>query len=242
MKKSVFLFLVALSALIAVQSSNANVIATWTFETSPPADLNNNTTISGILADVGTGTASGVHASAATDWSTPVGNGSANSLSANTWSVGDYYQFSVSSVSFSGIKISFDQTSSSTGPGTFGLFYSIDGINYSQFGVNYSVLEMGAVPNANWSALTYSSAYSYAFDLSSINALENDSSIFFRLIDRTTTSANGGTVGTSGTDRVDNFSVTGTAISAPDQTSTLALGVIVVFGCFAFGRRAQQLV
>lgn len=40
---------------------------------------------------------------------------------------------------------------------------------------------------------------------------------------------------------IDNFSVTVPAISAPEQTSTLALAAMGVLGCFAFGRLAQRL-
>src|SRR6478609_7338936 len=97
MKKTLFASLLC-SSLCIGQIASADTLARWTFEVSPPADLNNSTTISGLNADIGLGAASAFHADVATDWTTPAGNGSANSLSANTWATGDYFQFSLSSL------------------------------------------------------------------------------------------------------------------------------------------------
>src|SRR5687767_12815178 len=79
--------LVGITAFCAqAQAQSGDIVAQWTFEDpTTPADLSNATDITGINATTGTGTASGHHANAATDWSTPAGNGSANSLSSNTW-------------------------------------------------------------------------------------------------------------------------------------------------------------
>lgn len=94
------IILVATSMCVTLTQAQV-VIAKWTFETSPPADLFDSATIGSIAADEGTGTALGSHASAATDWTTPSGNGSANSLSSNTWAVGDYCQFSLETTGYS---------------------------------------------------------------------------------------------------------------------------------------------
>jgi hypothetical protein len=70
----------ALAVLVATglaASVQATTIAQWTFETVTPADLNNSTTQS-TVADIGVATGTGLHASSATDWSTPAGNGSTN--------------------------------------------------------------------------------------------------------------------------------------------------------------------
>lgn len=115
----------ALTVLLAgpVAELSAETVAFWTFETSPPADLSNSATIGGVAADtVKAGvvaTASGVHASANTDWTTPAGNGSANSLSANEWAAGDYFQFTMSGGPFHAPFFEFDQTRSATGPANF---------------------------------------------------------------------------------------------------------------------------
>ncbi len=212
-------------------ASGQTTLAQWTFELNPPADLNNSTTISSILADVGTGTASGLHADSATDWTTPVGNGSANSLNANTWAVGDYFQFSLSTLGHFGIGVTFDQTSSGTGPRDFSLDYSTDGVAFTSAG-NYTVLANGASPLSSWSSGTYQSGYTFTFDLSSIAALDNATTVYFRLFNTSTVSANGGTVAAGGTSRVDNFTV-----SVVPEPSAFAL--IGGFGILALIKRRR---
>ena len=204
------------ASLIASGASaiKADVIADWTFETSVPA------TAGPFSPEQGSGSASGSHAGAAV-YSSPSGNGSSHSFSSTLWAIGDYYQFQVSTLGYTGVSIQWDQTSSGTGPGTFGLFYSVNGGSYAQIGANYTVLVNGA-PNTPWSlANGYQSLYTFTPDLSSLGtALENATTVAFRLIDENTTSANNGTVGTGGTDRVDNFTVT-----AVPEPVNLALGV-----------------
>ena len=240
MKKSIVLFLATFSILFAVQVIRANTIADWTFETSQPGVITlpaapgAGVAFTGFSPEIGSGTASALHAGAST-YSSPDGNGSSHSFSSTVWTVGDYYQFSVSSVGFGGIQISFDQTSSGTGPGVFGLFYSVNGGAYAQFGANYSVLA-NASPNPVWNGTTSSTIYTSSFDLSSLSVLNNDTTVSFRLVDELTNSAGGGTVGTAGSDRVDNFVVTGTAISAPEQTSTFVLAVMGISACLVFRR------
>jgi len=225
-------FLSAIVASAVVSSASAQTtIAQWTFETSPPADLTDSATISGILADVGTGTASGVHASASTDWSTPTGNGSANALSANNWTVGDYFEFNLGTVGYSGIGVSFDQTSSGTGPQDFTLQYSTDGFTFTDF-ASYVVLA-NASPNPTWNPTTGSSLYSYAFDLSAVPVLNNAANVSFRLIDVSTVSAGGGTVGATGTDRVDNFTV----YAVPEPGGLAAVGGLMLLVCRNWLRR-----
>lgn len=213
---------VVLPLLVSASVASAQTLAQWTFETSPPADLNNSTTILGLAADIGTGTASGFHASAATDYSTPAGNGSDNSLSANTWAVNDYYQFTLSTVGYSGIGVSFDTTGSATGPRDFNLAYSTDGSVFTTF-ASYAVLLNGA-PNLSWSTANgYQSAYTSSFDLSSITGLDNAASVYFRLVNTSTTAINGSPVGTGGSSRVDNFAVY--VVPVPEPTSAVVLGL-----------------
>jgi len=197
-------------------------IAQWTFETSVPGGAAGITgqSISGITPEVGTGSASGFHASASTTWSNPSGNGSVESFSGNNWGVGDYFEFQTSTVGFSGISVSFDQTSSGTGPRDFTLAYSTDGSNFTDFG-SYSVLA-NAAPNPVWTTATYQSVYTLSFDLSPVSALNNSASVYFRIVDASTTSAGGGTVGTAGTDRLDNFTVG--VVPEPSSVALLCLG------------------
>jgi len=214
-----------------------SVIARWTFETSPPDDLPNSTAITGIFADVGAGTASGFHSAAGTDWSTPQGNGSANSLSANTWSVGDYFQFQVSTLAYSSghLVISWDQTSSGTGPRDFALRYSTDGISYAPLGIAYSVLENGT-PNPQWNGSNAQAIYSFVRTTEGVSGgLLGEPTLFLRLVNTTTVSANVGTVGTAGTGRIDNFTVT-----AVPETAASAWLVGLGFAGFAYVRRRRR--
>ena len=196
----------------------------WTFETSQP-------TTSGPLApETGSGTAlSYHHAGTSTTYSSPAGNGSAHSFSSNTWTNGDYYQFQVGTLGFSSLDVSFDQTSSSTGPLNFKFQYSTDGMSFTDF-ANYSVL-VNATPNSPWSTTgSRNAAYSFNYDLSSVASLLNQSAVYFRLVDTSTASAN------SGTDRVDNFSV-----AAIPEPSTCALFVgLAGFAVALWHRKARR--
>ncbi|MGB8370349.1 MAG: PEP-CTERM sorting domain-containing protein [Verrucomicrobiia bacterium] len=233
--KNFLSFLTAL-AVFSIATARADTLADWTFETTYALITGSSTALSGLAADSGSGTASGLHASTAT-WSSPAGNGSPHSFSVNTWTVGDYFQFSVSTLGFQDITLSFDQASSNTGPQNYGLFYSVNGGSYTQFGANYSVLA-NASPNPVWNTTTYQAVYTFSIDLSSVTALDNAATVVFRLVDMSTTSANGGTVATAGTDRVDNFTVSATPVPEP---STLALGLVGGFSCLVALRRKRQL-
>ncbi len=190
---------------------NAQIIAQWTFETSVPA-ATDSATISGIVPEVGTGTGGGTHASATTDYTNPPGNGSAESFSSNAWALGDYYQFQVSTLTLTNISVSFDQTRSSTGPGSFDLQYSTDGSAFSLF-QSYSVAEV------TWSAGTPHPESSYSFDLSSITAINNAPTVYFRLTATVAGSA------TNGTNRVDNVT-----ISSVPEPQGMALAVAGLLG------------
>jgi len=214
MKKSVFL---AAASFLTIVTSQAQ-IAKWTFETSGAAynSAVTATSITGIAPEVGAGTFGGVHAAAAA-WSSPVGNGTAESLSVNTWAVGDYWQFQVSTIGFTGIGLSYDQTSSGTGPRDFSLQYSTDGNNFTTF--NSYTVQPNTAPNA-WNATTTVASSSYTVDLSGVSALDNAPTVYFRLVNMSTVSANGGTLAAGGTDRLDNFTV----IPEPGTLAILAIG------------------
>lgn len=216
----------ALVAAAAVSSASAQTIAQWTFETSIPA------TAGPFAAEVGTGNALGFHAGASV-YSNPAGNGSVESFSSTVWAVGDYYQFSLSTLGYSGIGLSFDQTSSSTGPRDFDLAYSTDGVNFTTVG-SYMVLQNGAAPNASWSTSTYQSAYTFSYNLSAIPAVDNAANVVFRLVNSSTVAANGTVVAASGTDRVDNFTV----IVVPEPTGLAMLGGLMLLASRRLAKRA----
>lgn len=207
-----------LSVLVAaatLSSASAQTIAQWTFETSVP------TTAGPLAAEVGVGSALGFHVGASV-YSNPVGNGSAESFSSNTWGVDDYYQFSLSTVGYSGLMVSFDQASSSTGPRDFALTYSTDGSTFTSF-ANYSVLLNGA-PSGAWSSSTNNPLYAISFNLSSVTALDNAANVHFRLVNTSTFTPSGGTVATGGANRVDNFTVA----VVPEPSGLAALGGLLL--------------
>src|SRR3954468_15672310 len=97
-------YIISLLAAVLVLVSGAhaqNTLAKWTFETLTISATYTNGAgaITNVPADVGSGTASGSHATLAI-YSTPAGNGSTKALSSDHWSVNDSYQFAVSTVGY----------------------------------------------------------------------------------------------------------------------------------------------
>lgn len=198
---------VAALAIFNTQASAVNdVISEWNYETNTPADVTDNGTGPTVLAEIGPGSMFGLHASAASDWSTPAGNGSANSYSVNNWALNDYFQFSGSTTGFSDIGLIFDATSSNTGPRDFRLEYSINGTDWLVPGITYSVLANGT-PNPPWSSGSSDPNYTIGLDLRTIEGLNNQDDVYFRLLMNSTVSAAGGTVALTGTSRVDNVKI-----------------------------------
>lgn len=215
MKKALLtLALVTVSAIAA----RADTIADWTFETSIPA------TAGPFSPEIGAGSALGLHAGAAT-YSSPAGNGSLHSFSANTWAVGDYWQFTINASTYSSLVLDWDQVGSNTGPRDFRLAYSTDGTTFTDF-TTYSVIVSG------FSSGSTNTAAHHTADLSAITALNGQPTVVFRLFDNGTTAINNtGTVAAGGTDRVDNFTVTGvSAIPEPSVIGMIGFGTVLVIG------------
>lgn len=185
----------------------ATDIAMWTFEASTPGG-SSGTSNGPYSPEFGSGSAIGQHTLSGTNWSSPVGNGSAESWSSTHWSAGDYYQFKTSTIGWTNIEISWDQTRSNTGPADFALQYSTDGVNFTEY-LTYNV---GAL---TWSSGSYAASSNYGFSFSTW--LDNQASVYFRLTSRQTTA-------TGGTNRVDNFVVSGTPGAVPEPV-TMGLGI-----------------
>src|ERR1041385_1987473 len=109
-----FLSFLAVALFSAPAAFTQTNLATWTFETLTLSTANTNSTPNGwctnVAADIGSGTGSGFHQTAAAVFSTPAGNGSAKSLSANNWTVGDFWQVTLSTVGYNNIVVAWDQT------------------------------------------------------------------------------------------------------------------------------------
>ncbi|HRK29793.1 MAG TPA: PEP-CTERM sorting domain-containing protein [Tepidisphaeraceae bacterium] len=215
------LMFVALAALSASSWASGAVVSGWSFEaltlpntpgTTPPAP-----SAGSFLSDTGNGTMSGTHASAATVWSTPAGNGTAKALSSNNWGVGDYYEFTSDLTGFEDVIVTFDQTGSGTGPRDFKLQYSSTGIAgpYIDAGsYALTLITFNAVTGVN------TTPPRFLFDLSAITALDDNANAAFRITTTSAVSINGAAVGTGGTGRIDTVLVEASEIPEP---GTLAL-------------------
>jgi MYXO-CTERM domain-containing protein len=211
--------LIATAATLAVTCiSAADVVAGWTFTNAIPSSTTGSEYVYG-AADQGANAAGssirGFHLTAATTWSSPAGNGSQYSFSANNWQMGDYYEARFSTLGFQDISISFDQTRSSTGPSAFILFMSVDGGSSWSTLLSYTVLQNGLAPNASWSAAgTRQSAYTIT---SAAASAADRADVIVRMTCDVTPSSTGGT------NRIDNVFIEGTAIPAPGAVALLGL-------------------
>ena len=235
---------IALAALGLVSAEAQTTLADWTFETSLP------TGTGPYAPELGTETGSAqASASGLGTITNPAGDGSSHSFSANGWTVGGYYQFSLNTVGYQDIQISYDQTSSNTGPRDFSFEYSVDGgnsfnvIDNSSGTDPYEVLPNASVDgNSAWNATTFQSAFQFTVDLSSITLADDASSLIFRLVDDDTTAANSGSpVAVAGTDRVDNFDVTATPVPEPSTVALAAMsGLTYLAGMRRFLGRTKR--
>jgi hypothetical protein len=72
--------------------------------------------------------------------------------------------------------------------------------------------------------------------MSSVTALDNASTAYFRLVDASTTSASGATVANAGTDRVDNFTIE--IVPEPQSISLALMGGVGILAT-RFARRRK---
>ena len=146
------------------------------------------------------------------------------------------YQFQTSTTGSSLIGLAVDHTSSNTGPRDFKIQYSTTGVGaFIDTGVNYSVLP-NAAPNPLWSNTVPAPVHTYKFNLSGISALNNQANLFLRLVNTTTVSANGQTVATGGTSRVDNVTVSN---NVPEPATIFLLSVAGV-ACLGIRRKVLR--
>jgi hypothetical protein len=201
--------------------ARGDVLANWTFETSEPPTATGATN-GPWAAEVGVGSATGVHADVNGGWSSPAGNGSPNSWNGNTWTQGDYFQFQVSTIDFEDITLTWDQTRSSTGPGTWDLQYATSASGpFTTFTNDYTVSVI------TWSSTTPVGTTSFLADLSALASVEGTATLYFRIV------ADSSPTSTAGASRLDNVTVSGTPIPEPHA-------VLPVAGAVAFLRRHRR--
>ena len=218
-------FLCTIAIVISAAAARAGTIAQWTFESSIP------TTSGPISPEVGSGTGTSVHA-IPNSFSNPSGNGSAESWNSDSWAIGDYYQFQVSTAGLSNIGFAWDQTRSSAGPGqpspstnNFRLQFSTDGSSFTDV-VDYLVQAL------TWNNTTPVTASQFSQSLSTYPQLDNQSTVYFRL------TAIQAAQNSGGQSRVDNIIVTGAEI--PEPATWLLLATACCIAARSRRRRCQE--
>jgi hypothetical protein len=140
--------------------------------------------------------------------------------------MGDFYQFAVSTLGFQNVTVAYDQAGSATGPRDFIFSFSTDGVNFTPVGPAYIVLTNNTSANnegsgkstSAWSSTgSQQSAYTFSLDLSATNSLANQPVVYFRLTVADGIAENGASIGSGGTDRVDNFLVSGAPLVSATQ-------------------------
>ena len=181
--------------LAASQSANADELAVWNFNDSNlNVDRGNGTLTSNIVA-------ANILFAAGTTNNARLGDiaGQALNLQGGTGTAnnGRNLTFSISTLGFSNIVVSFATQGTSTGFNSNQFQYSLDGLNFIDFGSPYVPLSaFGSVP--------------VVFTLSSILGLNNNPNAAFRIVFNGATSA-------TGTNRIDNFVVEGTTSTIPES-------------------------
>jgi len=234
---------IALAAL-GLATAKGDILTDWTFETSQPTTTGPFSPESGLQTATAQASASGLGTI-----SSPSGDGSSHSFSANGWTVGGYFQFSLNTIGYENILVSFEQTSSNTGPRDFNFQYSTDGgatftiDNPTAGGQSpgsspYEVFPNAAVlGNTSWSPSTFQSAFQFSIDLTPMTAVNNASSVIFRVVDADTVAANNANpVAVAGTDRIDDFVVSASPVPEP---GSLALGLTGGFAWLLALRRKR---
>ena len=215
--------LVAVVAATAVATSaSAAIVAGWTITTAFPTGAGNVPT--GVTYTVGAANEGlqttgselrSVHSLAAATYTSPAGNGSQYAFSSNNWSTGDFYEARLSTLGYSDISISWDQTRSSTGPATFELVMSTDGgANFTTLLASYTVLQSGGggAPGT-WSSTTYNPIYSLN---QAAAAADNQANVIFRFRSLATTAA-------AGSSRIDNVTIYSGPVPAPGAIALLGV-------------------
>ena len=211
--KSLSSLLIASAVIATASAASADVIAGWSIPTAVTATT--AATYSYGAANLGAlvsgSMLSGTHSSASTAWSSPAGNGSTYALSSNGWNVGDYYQISLATTGYSSVSVAWEQTRSSTGPAGFEAVLSVDG------GSTFSSLGSYTVNLVSWSATVPVTTSSFG---SLASAADNQASVIIRF--KVVTA---GTSTTTGTNRIDNISVTGAVVPVPSPGAIALVGL-----------------
>jgi hypothetical protein len=186
---------------VTSQATQATEIAIWNFNDSNltvdhgSGLITSNINAANILFAAGTTNNARLGDPAGQSVSLQGGTGTANN--------GRHLTFSVSTLGFSNIVVSFATQGTSTGFNNNQFQYSLDGLTFLDFGAAYTpATAFGSVP--------------LAFTLSSIVGLNDNANAAFRILFNGASSA-------TGTNRIDNFVVEGTPSSVPEPTTAVLL-------------------
>jgi hypothetical protein len=173
----------------------------WSFESTTISNTGTtpNFGSTSAVADIGdlitSSSITGFHSSSSTSWTSSfVGNGNSKSISATNWSVNDYIQFQLKTTYYDSLLLTIEQTSSGTGPRDFKLQYSLNGSSYTDITTYQVPYYVPTTTAYAWSSTTYQPQSSFSFDLSSLTQIHNQSLVYFRLVNTSTTALLGGTI------------------------------------------------
>jgi hypothetical protein len=198
---------------VAAPAALADELAIWNFNDSNlnvdhgSGTLVSNINVVNLLFAAGTTNNARLGDAAGQSLSLQGGTGTANN--------GRHLTFNVSTLGFADIVASFATQGTSTGFNSNQFQYSLDGVTFINFGIPYTPASaFGSVP--------------LVFSLASIAGLNDNPNAAFRILFNGATSA-------TGTNRIDNFVVEGTAAAAtniPEPTTAILLlsGLSGVYG------------
>ena len=147
---------------------------------------------------------------------------------------------------YENISISYDQVGALTAPRDYYFEYSTNGGFFAPFGSTYQVLTNGISLNNEgsglsttaWNTNTVQGAYNLSFNLGSIASVNNQTTLYFRVVVADKTNEIGNALIVSGQDRIDNFTVTGDLQSVPEP-ATVGLLTLGGLACLFAGRRKK---
>jgi len=204
-----------------VSSANADIITQWNFNNITPGTIGTATpsTGSGSVSLFGGVTTPTTGSSGAGSTDTATTNLALQTTTyAAQGAAARGVEFSVSTAGFTGITVSWDQRHSNTSARGVEFFYSTDGTNFS------SLATFTATSGDTW-------FNNRSVDLSSISAVDNNSTFSFRILQRATNGVNyeasssTGTYASTGTVRFDMVTINGKS-AVPEPTSMLLLGTV----------------
>ena len=185
--KSLGLFAFGILAFVFLMSAvSAVTIASWNFDSST------------LLPSTGAGT---LTANTGATVAYVAGNPAAGkSLSTDSWDANDYIDLAVSTLGFENMVLSFDEEKSATGPTSFKIQYSPDGVTFTDLAASTTATVVAFTANPM-----------HTFDFSAITSIDNNAPARLRIVVPTAAAGN---------IHLDNLLVSGTALPVTPKEIT----------------------